>query len=87
MPSLFKDRDFRFLWLGQTASQLGEQATLVVLPLIAVLTLGVAPDQLGALRAVGQAPLLLLPLLAGAWPYVANKAAAIRPGDGDRVPV
>ena len=67
MPSLFKDRDFRFLWVGQTASQFGEQASLVVLPLIAVLTLGAEPDQLGALRAVGQAPLLLLPLLFGAW--------------------
>ncbi|SNT64061.1 Predicted arabinose efflux permease, MFS family [Asanoa hainanensis] len=67
MPSLRNDRDFRFLWVGQTASQLGEQAALVVLPLVAVLTLGAAPDQLGVLRAVGQAPLLLLPLLAGAW--------------------
>ncbi|MEV4537891.1 MFS transporter [Asanoa sp. NPDC049518] len=67
MPSLLRDRDFRFLWIGQTASQLGEQASLVILPLVAVLTLGAAPDQLGVLRAVGQAPLLLLPLAVGAW--------------------
>ncbi len=37
-PSLWRDADFRRLWAGQTASQLGEQATLVVLPLIAVLS-------------------------------------------------
>ncbi|GIF51620.1 putative MFS family arabinose efflux permease [Asanoa ferruginea] len=65
--SLWSDPDFRRLWAGQTASQLGEQATLVALPLIAVLTLGARPDQVGALRAVGQAPLLLLPLFVGAW--------------------
>ncbi|MDT0342870.1 MFS transporter [Streptomyces litchfieldiae] len=66
-PSLWRDRDFRRLWLGQTASQLGEHASLVILPLFAVLTLGVGAGELGVLRAVGQAPILLLALLAGAW--------------------
>ncbi|MGQ4435570.1 MFS transporter [Streptomyces sp. SAS_260] len=65
--SLWRDRDFRRLWLGQTASQLGEQASLVVLPLFAVLTLGIGAGQLGALRAVEQAPILLLSLFVGAW--------------------
>ncbi|MFF4800912.1 MFS transporter [Streptomyces sp. NPDC001351] len=65
--SLWRDGDFRRLWIGQTVSQLGEQAGLVVLPLLAVLTLDAGPGQLGALRAAGQAPLLLLSLLAGAW--------------------
>ncbi len=66
-PQLWRHPDFRRLWLGQTASQLGEHATLVVLPLFAVLTLDVGADQLGVLRAVGQAPVLLLSLLVGAW--------------------
>ncbi|MFE1368943.1 MFS transporter [Streptomyces anulatus] len=66
-PSLWRDTDFRGLWAGQTASQLGEHTTLVVLPLFAVLTLDAGAGQLGALRAVGQAPILLLSLLAGAW--------------------
>jgi len=65
--SLWRDRDFRRLWLGQTASQLGEQSSLVVLPLFAVLTLDVGAGQLGVLRAVEQAPILLLSLLVGAW--------------------
>ena len=66
-PSLWRDADFRHLWAGQTASQFGEQASLIVLPLIAVLTLNADAAQLGVLRAVGQAPLLLLSLFAGAW--------------------
>ncbi|MFH8666759.1 MFS transporter [Streptomyces anulatus] len=66
-PSLWRDTDFRRLWAGQTASQLGEHTTLVVLPLFAVLTLDAGAGQLGVLRAVGQAPILLLSLLAGAW--------------------
>lgn len=39
----------------------------MVLPLFAVLTLHAGAGQLGALRAVGQAPILLLSLLVGAW--------------------
>ncbi|WP_329348078.1 MFS transporter [Streptomyces sp. NBC_01261] len=66
MPST-SNNDFRWLWLGQTVSQLGEQSSLVVLPLFAVLTLDVGAGQLGVLRAVEQAPILLLSLLVGAW--------------------
>ncbi|MGW5969507.1 MFS transporter [Streptomyces sp. NPDC055186] len=65
--SLWRDSDFRRLWVGQAASQLGEHACLVVLPLFAVLTLDAGAGQLGALRAVGQAPILLLSLFVGAW--------------------
>ena len=39
----------------------------MVLPLYAVLTLNTDAGQLGVLRAVGQAPILLLSLLVGAW--------------------
>lgn len=53
--------------MGQTASQLGEQASLVVLPLFAVLTLNAGAGELGLLRAMGQAPILLLSLFVGAW--------------------
>lgn len=65
--SLWRDGDFRRLWVGQTASQLGEHACLVVLPLFAVLTLDAGAGRLGVLRAVGQAPILLLSLFVGAW--------------------
>ncbi|HET6859538.1 MAG TPA: MFS transporter [Streptomyces sp.] len=64
---MWRDRDFRRLWAGQTASQLGEHSTAIVLPLFAVLTLDAGAGELGVLRAVGQAPILLLSLLVGAW--------------------
>ncbi|NBE94642.1 MFS transporter [Nonomuraea sp. KC401] len=64
---LWRDADFRRLWAGQTASQLGTQATLVTLPLVAVVALGAGVGELGALRAAEQAPILLCSLLAGAW--------------------
>ncbi|MDJ1133138.1 MFS transporter [Streptomyces iconiensis] len=64
---MWRDADFRRLWAGQTASQLGEQASLTTLPLIAVLALDASAGQLGALRAVEQAPILLFSLLVGAW--------------------
>ncbi|MFE2917035.1 MFS transporter [Kitasatospora indigofera] len=64
---LWRDGDFRSLWLGQTVSQLGEHISLLVLPLFAVLALGAGAGQLGVLRAVGQAPVLLFALPAGAW--------------------
>ncbi|MDH6551601.1 MFS family permease [Streptomyces sp. SAI-041] len=68
VPSrLWRDADFRSLWVGQTASQLGEHTSLLVLPLFAVLSLGAGSGELGVLRAVGQAPILLLSLLVGAW--------------------
>jgi MFS family permease len=67
VPSLWQNSDFRRLWVGQTASQLGEHAGLVVLPLIAVLSLHADAGQVGVLRAVGQTPILLLSLLVGAW--------------------
>ncbi|MET7643067.1 MFS transporter [Streptomyces sp. NPDC005426] len=66
-PSLWRDADFRRLWAGQTASQFGAQATQVILPLVAVMSLDAGSGQLGTLRAVEQAPILLLSLFAGAW--------------------
>ncbi|RSO24865.1 MFS transporter [Streptomyces sp. WAC 06725] len=65
--SLWRDRDFRSLWAGQAASQFGERTTQVVLPLIAVLALEADATRLGVLRAVEQAPVLLLSLFVGAW--------------------
>ncbi|MFI0870659.1 MFS transporter [Streptomyces californicus] len=66
-PSLWRDPDFRRLWAGQTASQLGEHTTLVALPLLAVLAFDASAGRLGLFLAVAQAPVLLLSLPAGAW--------------------
>ena len=66
-PSLWRDHDFVRLWVGQTASQLGAQASQLTLPLVAVVALGAGASQLGALRAVQQVPVLLLSLVVGVW--------------------
>ncbi|WP_250574348.1 MFS transporter [Nonomuraea sediminis] len=65
--ALWQDADFRRLWLGQTASQLGAQTCQIILPLITVVALNADAQQLGLLRSVQQAPILLLSLFAGAW--------------------
>ena len=56
---------FRSLWFGQTISQLGSQISLVVLPIVAVLSLGATPFEVGLLAALETAPYLVASLPAG----------------------
>lgn len=69
MPSgsPFRRRDFRLLLLGQTTSQLGAQVSGVAIPLLAVVTLGASPLQLGLVTAAGTIAFALIGLPAGAW--------------------
>jgi MFS family permease len=60
-------RDFRLLLLGQTTSQLGAQVSGVAVPLLAALTLGASPLQLGIVNAAGTLAFALIGLPAGAW--------------------
>jgi predicted MFS family arabinose efflux permease len=64
---LLRQRDFRLLWTGETASQLGNTVTVVVMPLIAVTVLHVSTFLVGLLAAAGWLPTLLIGLPAGAW--------------------
>src|SRR2546426_1652518 len=67
VPPLLRDsRDFRRFWTGQTISLLGDQVSLIALPLVAVLVLHAGAAQMGYLTAVGVAPNLLFSLHAGA---------------------
>lgn len=61
-----QSRAFRLLWAGQGVSLLGDQITLVALPLVA-LGLGASVAQVAALAVAGRAPFLLLTLPAGVW--------------------
>jgi MFS family permease len=54
-------------WTGQTISMIGSSVSDFALPLVAVITLNVDPSEMGALRAVGAAPGILLGLFAGVW--------------------
>ncbi|PZS36517.1 MAG: MFS transporter [Pseudonocardiales bacterium] len=58
--------DFRRLWLGQTASQLGSQISLVASPLVAISLLHVDAGQMGVLGALARLPFLLY-LVAGVF--------------------
>jgi predicted MFS family arabinose efflux permease len=58
-------RAFEALWFGQSVSALGTQVSMVALPLIAVLVLGVGPFELGVLAALETLPYLVLSLPAG----------------------
>ncbi|WP_188189874.1 MFS transporter [Nonomuraea sp. SYSU D8015] len=65
--SPLRRRDFRLLLLGQTTSQLGTQVSGVAIPLLAVVTLGASPLELGLVTAAGTVAFALIGLPAGAW--------------------
>jgi len=65
--SLWRNLDFIKLWAGQTISELGSRITRDGLPLVAVITLGAGPFQMGLLNAIGSLPILLTGLFAGVW--------------------
>jgi MFS family permease len=66
MPqTLWADREFIKLWVGQTVSQLGAQTAQLTLPLVALTALGGGAAQMGVLRAAQQVPVLLCSLFVG----------------------
>jgi MFS family permease len=67
IPPLLREPEFRRFWSAQGISQLGDQISLLALPLAAVLVLHAGPAQMGLLTAAALAPHLLLSLGAGAW--------------------
>lgn len=61
-----RHRDFRFLFLGQSASTVGDQVVLVALALYVTQQTGSATD-LGLILAAGSLPMILLLLIGGVW--------------------
>jgi MFS family permease len=66
-PPLLRQPEFLKLWTAQSISQLGDQVTLLALPLVAVLTLDASAAQMGFLVAAELMPHLLFSLFAGVW--------------------
>lgn len=64
---LFRRRDFRLLWAGETTSEFGSAVTWVALPLIAVQSLHAGPFEVALLTAATWLPWLVIGLVAGAW--------------------
>ncbi len=65
--SLLRARMFRHYWSAHAVSLVGEEITLIALPLLAVLTVGAGPAEMGYLTAASLIPHLLFSLFAGAW--------------------
>jgi predicted MFS family arabinose efflux permease len=63
--SLWRDRNFLTLWIGQTISEIGSRITREGLPLTAVLVLNAAPDQMGILAGLGGLAALVAGPMAG----------------------
>lgn len=63
--SLWRHRDFMYLWGGQAVSEVGSQVTFIALPLLAVITLHATTFQAALLAAAGSAAFLLVALQAG----------------------
>jgi MFS family permease len=66
-PILRRNRNFRRYFAGQSVSLLGDQITMIALPLTAVLALHATAGQMGALLTAELVPNLLFALHAGVW--------------------
>jgi MFS family permease len=64
---LWRRPDFMKFWVGETVSLLGSQITVLAMPLVATITLGAGPFQMGVLGTVQYLPWLLVGLPAGVW--------------------
>lgn len=68
VPRLLREsRVFRRYWGAHTVSLLGDQISMLALPLVAVLSLDATAAEMGYLAAAALAPNLLFALHAGAW--------------------
>ncbi|MBX6752442.1 MAG: MFS transporter [Micromonosporaceae bacterium] len=65
--TLLRETMFRRYWTAAAVSFVGDQVSLLALPLLAVLTLHATPAQMGYLTAAGLAPSLIFSVLAGVW--------------------
>jgi MFS family permease len=64
---LLRNRNFLWLWSGDTISQLGAQFTGLAIPVLAVTLLGATEWEVGVLGAAQTAAFLIVGLPAGAW--------------------
>jgi MFS family permease len=85
--SLWRHRDFMFLWAGQTVSEVGSSVTTLALPLLALLTLHATTFEVGALTACTNAAFIIVALPAGAWVDRWRKRRVLIWGDAGRVVV
>jgi MFS family permease len=66
-PILRENKNFRRYFIGQSISMVGDQVSLIALPLTAVLALHATPGEMGALLTMALIPNLIFSLHAGVW--------------------
>jgi MFS family permease len=67
VPALLREPAFRRYWTGQSVSLIGDQISLIALPLAAVYVLHADAAEMGWLKTAELLPALLFSLPAGAW--------------------
>jgi MFS family permease len=67
MSPIWRHRDFRRLWIGETISEIGSSLSGFALPIVAAVTLGATAGQMGVIRGLSTIPTLVIGLVAGAW--------------------
>jgi MFS family permease len=66
-PHPLRETKFRQYWTAQTISLVGDQVSLLAIPLLAALVLHASPAEMGYLTAAGLIPNLIFSLYAGVW--------------------
>ena len=64
---LWRHMNFLKLWSAETISAFGDAISDVALPLVAIITLGAGAREMGILKALDNAPILLFGLFIGVW--------------------
>ncbi|GAA3854207.1 MFS transporter [Saccharothrix violaceirubra] len=84
MTSLWRQGNFRNLWLAQTLSLVGTQVTVLAFPLVALLLLDASALEVSLLYAIEFVPVLLLGLPAGALVERLSKRLVLLVSDAAR---
>ncbi|MGB5951965.1 MAG: MFS transporter [Ornithinimicrobium sp.] len=85
--SLWRHRDFRYVWAGDTVSVFGMQLVGLAIPIMAVQLLEATPFEMGLLGALEMLAFLLISLPAGAWVDRWSKKRVLIIGDLSRAAV
>ncbi|MGB5935614.1 MAG: MFS transporter [Ornithinimicrobium sp.] len=85
--SLWRHRDFRYVWAGDTVSVFGMQLVGLAIPIMAVQLLNATPFEMGLLGALEMLAFLLISLPAGAWVDRWRKKRVLIIGDLSRAAV
>jgi predicted MFS family arabinose efflux permease len=66
-PSIWRNRKFVLVWAANNVSLIGTQASMIAVPLTAILTLHAGAFAVGALAATQQIPVLVISPVGGVW--------------------